>query len=160
MSFFDAGRIWQPSVKDAASQLAPSQFSSFQSFQIIDAVANLNTAPVETDKVLMLSHVYARNNCGAGEVTQQIRIIVADSSAPLVPLYVLFDTGDILDGPSTYQVVAGTRPNDLAIQFDCSVIVMPNQVVNATYVKNAGGVNALRELSATGLLIPRGNFQR
>lgn len=161
MSLID--RLWQPSVKDVASQLAPQVLNTTFELQNAGAVVTLGLPfPfLPADRVALVKHWHARQNCGGGELTTQISVYIADQADTSIPLARIFDTGDVSGAvPQGWKDFVGNPPDDVSVDEDCDIVVMPGQVLVCQLTKNAAIVAALRSFSLHGVIVPRGNWQR
>ena len=101
--------------------------------------------PVPNDKVLFVTLASAQCNAGAGQTTDDVRIVIED------------DVGNSIGTIGRAHTAANLFHN---LNLDSlNVVLMPGERLRATGTFNAAGVANLVFLTVHGFMLPRGNLQ-
>lgn len=142
-------RIWQPSAKDVAAQLAPQSLlkratvSGASSPQQADLSSIFAIPP---DFVLILGQVSLLATAGAAQTATALEIDVIDLTASAAIATLAF-------------VNAATQVAFDSKELAGCVVLNHQQTIRGTVIYSAAANPNTTRLSVNGILIPRGNWQ-
>jgi len=143
-------RLWQPSVKDAVSQLAPVRVCRVASSAVAAAAIDLAIFTVPRDFVMLLRAVFLQLSAGAAQTVTAGATRFEDPGAVVIGR---------LEGRQFSDGGLAAAPVNMNVNWTGEALVMPGEVIICNGVFSAGGAANTVIASVHGILVPRGNWQ-
>lgn len=152
-------RLWAPSVKDAATQMAPRSFFARAQTSSLTTVVNVGFGgsggsnlgeQFDQDHVLIATHILAVASAGSGQNVTDMIVNLTDDLA-VSNFCGIINTHDSAN-PGTERI--------LSTHWEGNVVLFQRDQLLLTAVYNSGVASNSASLSVAGYVVPRGNFQR
>lgn len=142
--------VWRPSTKDVVTEFAPRAFflRVVQSSAALVVVAPTPAGWIPVDQVLIVRHVFAQLDPGAGQVLQNGTINILQEGTAVCQLAQW-------SGPA--PIVAA---NASGLSWQGELVLTNTETISAAGTFDALGVANVTALSIGGYMVPRGNWQR